>query len=90
MKCVYCKFKVPNDADVCGHCGGDLSEQHRHRTKWFYSCVIVAVPVIAIAVLIDLKFTGWNILFLNLSYWIPVFLLFKKVFKGNFRMTGIL
>lgn len=90
MKCLYCKFTVPNDANVCGHCGRDLTEQHRHRTKWFYSCLIVFVPVIAVAILIDIELTGLNMLLLNLFYWIPVFIVFKRFFKGEFKMTGIL
>ena len=25
MKCGYCKFKVPNNALICGHCGVDFT-----------------------------------------------------------------
>jgi hypothetical protein len=50
----------------------------------------VAVPVIAIAVIIDMEFTGLNMLLLNVFYWIPVFIVFKQFFKGDFKMTGIL
>lgn len=31
MECPFCKFSIPNDADVCGHCGAE-AELHPNGT----------------------------------------------------------
>lgn len=89
MKCLNCKFEIPNDTSVCGHCGHPTAEQHKHRNKFWLSVVIVAVPLIGIAVALDLNFGDHPLLY-GLTPWIPIAVVFKVVFKGEFNKTGLI
>ena len=90
MKCVYCKFKVPNDANVCGHCGRDLFEQQKHRGKFTLSCIVGGVPTIAVFLLLGIDANGTAILWCAAIGWAIIFLVFKLMFKGEFTKTGFI
>jgi hypothetical protein len=54
MQCRYCKFEIPEDATVCGHCHAVvISDGMLKFQKWIVivgvSVVIVSIFVIAIA-----------------------------------------
>jgi uncharacterized protein (DUF983 family) len=90
MKCLYCKLKVPNDANVCGYCGRDLTEQQKHRGKFTLSVICGGLPACILFGLLGIEATGTVILWFSVIGWGIIFLIFKLFFKGEFNKTGFI
>jgi len=86
MKCLNCKFHIPNDAAVCGHCGHPTYEQNKHAKKFAWCIIVVVIPY---SLLMGFIYQDTTI---NLWMIIPGIVLFiivfKKIFRGEFKKTG--
>ena len=88
MKCLNCKFTIPNEASVCGHCGHPTAEQNKHQRKFAWCILAVVIPY---SMLMGFIYQDSNINWWMIIPGLVLFVIvFKVVFKGEFRKTGYL
>ena len=80
MKCGFCKFTVPDDALVCGHCGADY-------VRYFsFSKLIDKIYIPFIAFLIG----AWAVSLLSFPHWLQMTILIAFViFAGRVAGTEV-
>lgn len=86
MKCLNCKFSIPNDAAVCGHCGHPTDEQNKHQKKFAWCILAVVIPY---GMLMGFIFQDSGVNMWGIVFGVVLFIVvFKGVFKGEFKKTG--